>query len=136
MKLAEEERKKAIFEYGLAKKAVEEAQKTVAAAKQKIAELDGRVRSLGGSSVLKGTETKPQKNKRIFLRSRIQKILLSHSRLDMDSIHERLKSELPELDKTKVSGALYAMKSDGLAEKNDGGWALTSEGRTAEMMEN
>jgi len=136
LKLAEEERKKAIYEYGLAKKAVEEAQKTVYAAKQKIAELDERVRNLGGSSVLKGTETKPTKGKRIFVRSKIQKVLLSHSRLDVDSIYNHIKGEAPGLEKLKVSKALYAMKSDGLAEKNDGGWALTPEGRTAEMMEN
>jgi hypothetical protein len=136
LKLAEEERKKAIYEYGLAKKAVEEAQKTVAAAKQKIAELDERVRNLGGSSVLKGTETKPTKGKRLFIRSKIQKVLLSHSRLDADSIYNHIKHEAPGLEKAKVGTALYAMKSDGLAEKNDGGWALTTEGRNAEMMEN
>lgn len=136
LKLAEEERKKAIYEYGLAKKAVEEAQKTVAVAKQKISELDERVRNLGGSSVLKGTETKPQKGKRIFVRSKIQKVLLSHSRLDVDSIYNHIKGEAPGLEKAKIGMALYAMKSDGLAEKNDGGWALTHEGRNAEMMEN
>jgi len=136
LKLAEEERKKAIYEYGLAKKAVEEAQKTVYAAKQKIAELDERVRNLGGSSVLKGTETKPTKGKRLFIRSKIQKVLLSHSRLDADSIYNHIKHEAPGLEKAKVGTALYAMKSDGLAEKNDGGWALTTEGRNAEMMEN
>lgn len=136
LKLAEEERRKAAAEYGLAKKAVKEAVRLAELSFKKFSELDQRCAELGGQSSLKTAEKPKQKGKRIFLRSKIQKILLSHSRLDTDSIYGRLKSELPELDRLKVSTALYSMKSDGLAEKNDGGWALTTEGRTAEMMEN
>jgi hypothetical protein len=36
----------------------------------------------------------------------------------------------------RLEGSLQAMKSDGLAEKNEGGWALTKEGRSAKMRGN
>lgn len=131
LKLAEEERKKAIYEYGLAKKAVEEAQKTVYAAKQKIAELDERVQTLGGSSVLKGNKEKKPKGKRLRLFPNIKEILTTHSRLDLSGIYDRLVPSFPELDRNKLSKNLTNYKLRGLVERDDnGGWALTSLGRS------
>lgn len=131
LKLAEEERRKAIYEYGLAKKAVEEAQKTVAAAKQKIAELDERVRTLGGSSVLKDNKEKKPKAKRYRIFPNIKEILTKHSRLDLSGIHDRLITSFPELDRNKLSKNLTNYKLRGLVERDDnGGWALTSLGRS------
>lgn len=74
--------------------------------------------------------------KRVFLRVKIRNILLNSSRLDNNSIHARLLAEVPDVTTTRVSSALSAMRADGLAERDDnGGWALTTNGRTAEMME-
>jgi hypothetical protein len=136
LKLAEEERKKAVFEYGKAKQAAEQAQKAVVEIKQKIVELDSRVQILGGTSILKDKPTQKKKGKKVFIRSEIQKVLMSHSRLDSDSILQHIKQDINELTMKRLEGSLQAMKSDGLAEKNEGGWALTKEGRSAKMRGN
>lgn len=102
--------------------------------KQRLAILDANVVKFGGRSGLKSapaTGRATSAGKRVFIRGRIQKILLKSSRLDSQSIHERLLADLPDLDKEKTYQSLSAMKSDGLAERDsNGGYALTPKGRT------
>lgn len=131
LRLAEAERKRAAEEYMGFKK-------QTAAALEKLKQFNEQVVRLGGRSVMKSAEPPQEgkkKKKRVFVRNKIQKILLASSRLDGDSIHERVCVELPGLEKLKTQQALSAMKNEGLAERDDnGGWALTQKGRTAEMI--
>lgn len=130
LRKAEAERKVFGLEYQKAKLALEEM-------KNKFELLDRNVVSLGGHSVLKGAAPQAPKTegKRVFLRAKIRSMLLVSSRLDSKSIYNRLLAEVPDVTTTRVSSALSAMKDAGLAERNDnGGWALTTAGRTVEMM--
>ena len=130
LRKAEAERKTFGLEYKKAKLALEDM-------KNKFELLDRNVVSLGGHSVLKGATPQAPKTegKRVFLRAKIRNMLLVSSRLDSKSIYSRLLAEVPDVTTTRVSSALSAMKDAGLAERNDsGGWALTTAGRTAEMM--
>lgn len=130
LRKAEAERKVFGLEYQRAKTALEDM-------KDKFELLDRNVVSLGGHSVLKGAVPQPPKTegKRVFLRAKIRRILLASSRLDNESIHARLLTEVPDVTTTRVSSALSAMRADELVERSDsGGWALTKKGREAEMM--
>lgn len=130
LRKAESERKAVGLEYKNALEALE-------ALKRKFELLDRNVVGLGGHSVLKGAAPQAPKaeGKRVFLRAKIRNILLTSSRLDNASIHARLLAEVPDVTTIRVSSALSAMRADDLAERDDnGGWALTTKGRTAEMM--
>jgi hypothetical protein len=131
LKLAEEERMKAVAEYGLAKKAAKAAQIAVELAFQKFAALDQRVAELGGHPSIKtAKQTKPQRGKRLRLFPSVKDILTTHSRLDLGGIYDRLLVEFPELTREKLSKNLSNYKAQGLADRDDnGGWSLTSEGR-------
>jgi len=131
LRMAETSRKEAVLEYQKAKKFCDDM-------KAKCALLDANVVKLGGHSVLKGAAPQGSKGKkkRVFLRSKIQKILLASSRLDSETVHQRLLVEVPGNVPLKTQQALSAMKADELAERDDnGGWALTKKGREAEMMD-
>lgn len=128
LRVAEADRKKVGMECQKAKQALEEL-------KRKFELLDRSVVALGGSSTLKGATAPKQRKgsggKRLFLRSKIQNILKVCSRLNTDSIFDKIVLLVPDMDKARLSSALSAMKVDGLAERNENGWALTSEGRNA-----
>jgi hypothetical protein len=140
LRLAEEERKKAGAQYGLARKAAEAAQRAVEEAKQLFAELDQKVQSLGGASALKGKtrsrENGDQNRKPIMLRSRIHKMLMSNLRLQSSFMYKQISSEIQGIKKSKIDSALSSMKRDDLAEKNEDGWSLTLKGRQLKSREN
>lgn len=131
LRLAEENRREAVADYKKAKDFFEKS-------KAKLMLLDASVVKLGGRSGLKGAtsgEGKPNgKKKRVYIRNKIQKILQSSSRLDTSAIHSRLLAYEPTLEALRVTHALSAMKTELLAERDEnGGWALTHKGRTAEL---
>lgn len=128
LRLAEEERKKLLVDFVSTRNLFNDI-------RAKLTQLDNRVMELGGKTILKQKSDNPSQKKRVVLRSHVRPILLAHSRLSSEAIHERLVSEFPALELKKVKQCLFAMSADGLVEKNDsGGWAITAQGREARMM--
>lgn len=128
LRLAEEERKKLLVDFVSTRNLFNDI-------RAKLTQLDNRVMELGGKTILKQKSDNPSQKKRVVLRSHVRPILLAHSRLSSEAIHERLVSEFPTLELKKVKQCLFAMSADGLVEKNDsGGWAITAQGREARMM--
>lgn len=135
LKLAEEERRKAAAEYGLAKKAVKEAARLAELAFKKFFELDQRCAELGGQASLKTAEKPSPKprGKRLVMFPAIKDILTVHSRLNVGTIYEKLVIVLPEAERSKLHKNLSNYKKAGLLELDDnGGWALTEKGRHGE----
>jgi len=106
--------------------------------REKIFQVNERVLSLGGRSIVKTKKVSSGSNKgcksgapRGALKGGVIAVLKTHSRLDADGIHQRLLSNLPSADVNKVKGALLAMRADGEAERDDKtqGWCLTAKGR-------
>lgn len=130
LRLAESERKKAGEEYMNLKRLTIEAL-------EHIRQLNDAVVKLGGRSAMRISQplhVHVKKGSRVLLRFRIQKILLTCSKLDSRSIHNRILAEIPNLEIIKTQQCLSSMKSDDLVELNGRGWSLTSKGKNAEMM--
>lgn len=73
---------------------------------------------------------KPRGAKRPPIKQEVIKILKTHSRLDTKSIMDKISIVLPGASPTSVYPCLTALKTEGLAEKDEnGGWALTAAGR-------
>ncbi len=130
LRQAENERKKAMEEYLATKKALREIT-------AKLRGMNDRVVELGGRSILKSSSNPAPANtgKRIYMRCHIKNVLLSSSRLDAQSIFDRIQGVSPSITLQKTKQSLLTMKVDGIAEKDENdNWALTDKGRSAKMI--
>lgn len=130
LRQAENERKKAMEEYLAAKKVLREVT-------TKLKGMNERVVELGGRSILKSSSSPAPADtgKRVYMRCHIKNVLLSSSRLDAQSIFDRIQKVSSTITLQKTKQSLIAMRVDGIAEKDENdNWALTDKGRSAKMI--
>lgn len=127
-----ENKRKAAEDAKAAKSMLEEALERLQQAQSEISRLTNSmtVPILGGSAPQEADDG--SKLKRGALRSAIRSVLTVSSRLDAETLCSKVLGICPVTSNGSIKQALYSMRSAGLLERDDnGGWALTAEGKSS-----